>query len=77
MKLHCVTYIIDDRKYSEFSSSAAGAASIRARVKKTGKIYGTTEVEVPTDRTGLIGFLNGMVAHESHIPVAVADKLES
>jgi propanediol utilization protein len=75
MNLHRVTYIINDRKYTEFSSSAAGAASIRARVKKEGKIHGTSEIEVATTRAELIAFLNSLTAHESHIPPAVANHL--
>lgn len=66
MKLHEVTYAIEDAKYREYASSSAGAAKIRVRVKKLGVLIGTEEVEVETTRNALVDFLNTKMAHESH-----------
>lgn len=77
-KTVCVTPATDDtdKVYVEFASSADAASKARTRLKKEGmEAIKTEEVEVPTTRTELIAFLNGMLAHKSWVPGAVADKL--
>lgn len=66
MKLHRVSYTLDGQDFTEFTSSAAGAGKIRARVKKLkATIDYSDEVEIKPGRTGLIAFLNSLTAHSS------------
>jgi hypothetical protein len=66
MKLHRVSYTLDGQEFTEFTSSGAGAAKIRVRVKKLkADVTSSDEVDVDPGRTGLIAFLNQLTAHSS------------
>jgi len=66
MKLHRVSYTLDGQDFTEFTSSAAGAGKIRVRVKKLkADVTKSDEVDIDSGRTGLITFLNQLMAHES------------
>lgn len=81
MKLHLVTAKIDadadgPHEVSEFVGSQAEAGTVRARLVKEGtprKDITTTAVDVPTDKEGLLRFLN-LVATSPTVAVA-AEKL--
>lgn len=82
MKLHLVTAKMDfydddrEREVSEFVGSQAEAASVRARHVKEGtpcKNITTIAVDVPTDKEGLLRFLNLMAT--SLTVAAAAEKL--
>ena len=84
MKLHLVTAKMDfydddrEREVSEFVGSQAEAASVRARHVKEGtprKNITTVAVDVPTDKEGLLRFLNLMAT--SPTVAAAAEKLIS
>ena len=76
MKLHRISYTLNDQDFTEFASSGVGAGKIRARVKKLkADVTSSDEVEVDPGRTGLIMFLNQLMAHESYVPEAVAANL--
>jgi hypothetical protein len=64
MKLYQVTSENENNvTFHEFTSSAAGAGTVRARLKKAGhEIIDTKEVDVTPTRDGIITFLNGMNA---------------
>ena len=65
------------QKYAEFASSADGASKIRTRLKKANHSdIGTKEVDILTDRTGLIIFLNDLTASEGWAAAPTATKLE-
>lgn len=54
------------QKFYEFASSADGASKARTRLKKAGLWeVKTEEVDLNTDRTSLINFLNKLGSHES------------
>lgn len=70
MKLHCTTYTVNGIDYAEFATSGAGASKIRTRLKRLNKTndvtsVATEEADVPTTRTELVAFLNGLKAHVS------------
>lgn len=75
MKLYKVTCTSPEGKpFAEFTSSEGAASKVRTRLKKLGmRDISKEEVQVETDRAGLIVFLNKLGAHESWIPDAVAD----
>lgn len=80
MKFHLVTARIDAgpgyEEVSEFVASQADAATVRARLVKEGtprKNITTTAVDVPTDKEGLLRFLN-LMATSPTVAVA-AEKL--
>lgn len=82
MKLYLVTAMMDvdgddrEREVSEFVGSQAEAATVRARHVKEGtprKDIKTTDVNVPTDKEGLLRFLN-LVATSPTV-AAAAEKL--
>lgn len=81
MKFHLVTAKIDadadsPHEFSEFVASQADAATVRARLVKEGtprKDITTTAVDVPTDKEGLLRFLN-LMATSPTVAVA-AEKL--
>ena len=71
MKLYKTTCQSEDglQKFCKFTSSADGASRARIRLKKIGmRNVKTEEVEVATDRTSLIAFLNALGGHESATP---------
>lgn len=81
MKLYLITSktkvdVGDTLEASEFVGSQAEAATVRARMNKDGiprKDITTTAVDVPTDKEGLLRFLN-LVATSPTVAVA-AEKL--
>lgn len=81
MKFHLVTAKINadadgPHEFSEFVASQADAANVRARLVKEGtprKNITTTAVDVPTDKEGLLRFLN-LMATSPTVAVA-AEKL--
>lgn len=81
MKFHLVTATINadadgSHEFSEFVASQADAAAVRARLVKEGtprKHITTTAVDVPTDKEGLLRFLN-LMATSPTVAVA-AEKL--
>lgn len=76
MKLYQTTVLHSGLKFQEFSSSSDAASKVRTRLKKNGMPGPTTEeVDVPTTRNELVVFLNKRLAHPSHIPPAVAERL--
>ena len=81
MKLYLITSktkvdVDDTLEASEFVGSQAEAATVRARMNKDGiprKDITTTAVDVPTDKEGLLRFLNLMAT--SPTVAAAAEKL--
>ena len=82
MKLYLITAEVgvsedgDTLEVSEFVGSQAEAATVRARMNKDGiprKVITTTAVDVPTDKEGLLCFLN-LMATSPTVAVA-AEKL--
>ena len=82
MKLYLITAEVDvsdvgdTLEASEFVGSQAEAATVRARMNKDGiprKDITTTAVDVPTDKEGLLRFLNLMAT--SPTVAAAAEKL--
>ena len=84
MKLYLITAEVgvsedgfgDALEVSEFVGSQAEAATVRARMNKCGtprKDITTTAVDVPTDKEGLLRFLNLMAT--SPTVAAAAEKL--
>jgi hypothetical protein len=61
MKLHRITYAKDEEERQEFAASDGAASARITALKKEGGIQGKPErepVEIPTDKTGLIEWLN-------------------
>lgn len=66
MNLHRVTYNVDDgngliTQRREFAASGTEASKIATRLKKLDDVVGKPErdeVDVPTNKAGLIAFLN-------------------
>ncbi len=78
MKLYKTTSVdvVADKDYAEYTTSADAASKARTRLKKEHHSdVKTEEIDVPTTRTELTAFLNGISAHPSWKPQAVADKL--
>lgn len=80
MKLYVTTSEVDldsgaVQKFFEYTSSAGDASKARTRLKKLKhEKISTVEVEVDTTRTGLIKYLNGLMADPTWIvePTAAA-----
>ncbi len=66
MKLHMVTYVIDDDTPAEvtlrkFAGSESDASKMATALKKEHKLIGKPEreaIEIPTDKAGLLEWLN-------------------
>lgn len=75
----------ETKHYAEWTSSAGDASKVRTRLNKIKGEDGlrehedvtTTEVEVDNTRTGLIKFLNEMMAHESWVVAPVTKAVQS
>ena len=67
MKLYKITADDDTGKtWTEFTSSDGEASKACTRLKKEGlKNVGREGIDINTDRTSLIRFLNGLMAHDS------------
>ena len=64
MRLYLTSYIDDEsaKVKRTFTGTQADASKGRVALKKDGmREIETKEVEVPTDKAGLIGYLNGLI----------------
>ncbi len=66
MKIHRITYCLDGQERQQFAASDSEASKRTSILKATKGIEGKPErapIDIPTDKTGLIEWLNKNASH--------------